>query len=119
MNPNRTRSFSAPKPVNLAGSEPNHKIIEQIHRHEREREGCDVVWNLGGGTEVSPGAPSRGIRVADVVGQIFDSRARSTHYSLQELQHLLLLLLLLFREGESDTICRCVCKRKRGSEDEN
>lgn len=36
---------------------------------------------------MGPGAPSGGVRVADVVRQILDARTRSAHHSFQEFEH--------------------------------
>lgn len=41
-----------------------------------------VKTYLGGTARVSPGAPGWWVRIADVVGQIFEPSPRSTHHSL-------------------------------------
>ena len=50
-----------------------------MHRNRRES------WiYLGGAAMVSPGAPSGGVRVADVVGQVIGAGTRSGDDALQE-----------------------------------
>ena len=44
--------------------------------------------DLGSAAKVNPRTPSRGIRFADVVRQIFRACTRSDHHSFQEFQHL-------------------------------
>lgn len=72
------------------------KKLQTLKHIHRERE---MRLDLGGATKVIPGAPSRRVRITDVVRQILEPRPRSTHHSFQKLEHLFLLSIQVLFDG--------------------